>query len=58
MGLRDLFGKKAKDKDRDAEPDPIADLVLGKLKVGYLVDYDLKTWEVTGYCRYEFDGIS
>ena len=56
MGLRDLFGKKAKDKDRDAEPDPIADLVLGKLKVGYLVDYDLKTWEVTGYCRYEFDG--
>ena len=56
MGLRDLFGKKGKDKDRDAEPDPIADLVLGKLKVGYLVDYDLKTWEVTGYCRYEFDG--
>ena len=33
MGFRDLFGKKAKDKDRDAEPDPIADLVLGKLKV-------------------------
>ena len=32
MGLRDLFGKKAMDKDRDAEPDPIADLVLGKLK--------------------------
>ena len=56
MGLRDLFGKKGKDKDTDAEPDPIADLVLDKLKVGYLVDYDLKTWEVTGYCRYEFDG--
>ena len=56
MGLRDLFGKKRKDKDGNAEPDPIADLVLGKLKVGYLVDYDLKTWEVTGYCRYEFDG--
>ena len=31
MGLRDLFGKKTKDKDRDAEPDPIADLVLDKL---------------------------
>ena len=52
MGLRDLFGRK----EKDTEPDPIADLVLGKLKVGYLVDYDLKTWEVTGYCRYEFDG--
>ena len=52
MGLRDLFGRKEKDR----ELDPIADLVLGKLKIGYLVDYDLKTWEVTGYCRYKFDG--
>ena len=52
MGLRDLFGRK----EKDTELDPIADLVLGKLKVGYLVDYDLKTWEVTGYCRYTFDG--
>ena len=52
MGLRDLFGKK----EQDSAPDPLADLVLGKLRVGYLVDYDLKTWEVTGYCRYDFDG--
>jgi hypothetical protein len=53
MGLTDrLFGKK---KEAEA-PDPLADLVLEKLKVGYLVDYDLETWQVTGYCRYEFSG--
>ena len=36
------FGKKKKE-----EFDPFQDLVLSKLKVGYLVDYDLKTWDVT-----------
>ena len=54
MGLTDrLFGRKPKE---DA-PDPLADLVLGKLKVGYLVDYDLRTWKVTGYARYRFSGL-
>ena len=38
----------------DDAPDPLADLVLDKLKVGYLVDYDLQTWQVTGYARYTF----
>ena len=53
MGLTDrLFGKKKVDE----EPDPLADLVLKKLKVGYLVDYDLQTWQVTSYCRYTFSG--
>ena len=53
MGLTDrLFGKKKVDE----EPDPLADLVLEKLKVGYLVDYDLRTWQVTGYSRYTFSG--
>ena len=54
MGLTDrLFGKK---KTVEVEPDPLADLVLDKLKVGYLVDYDLQTWQVTGYARYTFSG--
>lgn len=54
MGLRDrLFGRRPK---ADDGPDPLADLVLGKLKVGYLVDHDLKTWRVTAYCRYRFSG--
>ena len=56
MGLRErLFGRK---KDVDDGPDPLADLVLEKLKVGYLVDYDLRTWRVTGYSRYRFAGMS
>ena len=54
MGLMDrVFGRK---KQVEAGPDPLADLVLSKLKVGYLVDYDLQTWQVTGYCRYTFSG--
>ena len=53
MGLTDRwFGRKPADDG----PDPLADLVLEKLKVGYLVDYDLDTWKVTGYCRYRFSG--
>lgn len=54
MGLMDrMFGGK---KRTETAPDPLADLVLSKLKVGYLVDYDLQTWQVTGYCRYTFSG--
>ena len=30
---------------------------LGAMKVGYLVDYDLKTWEVTGYNTYDYSGF-
>ena len=53
MGLMDrVFGRKKADEG----PDPLADLVLEKLKVGYLVDYDLQTWQVTAYCRYTFSG--
>ena len=45
------FGKKKK-KD---EFDPLQDLVLSKLKVGYLLDYDMKTWEVTEYNSYDWE---
>lgn len=41
----------------DSEPfDPLADLTLSKLKVGYVVDYDLVTWQVTAHNYYEIDG--
>ena len=54
MGLRErLFGRR---QEADEGPDPLADLVLSKLKVGYLVDYDLRTWRVTGHSRYQFSG--
>lgn len=49
MGLKDFF-KKNKDK----ELDPLRDLTLAKLKAGYLVDYDMKTWEVTAHNRYDW----
>lgn len=45
MGIRDFFKKKEK------EFDPLSDLSLARLKVGYLVDFDLKTWEVFA-CNY------
>lgn len=58
MGIRDLFrrftGKPA--GEGELRVDPLHDLVLAKLRVGYLLDYDLKTWEVTAYNRYDFDG--
>ena len=50
MGWRDLFGSK---KDED-QFDPLRDLELSKLREGFLVDYDMKTWSVTGYNRYDF----
>ncbi len=49
MGLLDIFKKK-----EDDGLDPIKDLKLSKLQKGYMVDYDLKTWEVTAYNRYDF----
>lgn len=52
MGLFDFLKKKEPEK----ELDPLLDLVLSKLRTGFLVDYDLKTWEVTAYNRYDFDG--
>lgn len=50
MGLFDIF----KNKDEDDNFDPLSDLSLDALKVGYYLDYDLKTWEVTAYNRYDY----
>jgi hypothetical protein len=49
MGLKDLF--KSNEKE---EFDPLKDLTLSKLKIGYFLEYDLKTWEVTGYTHYDY----
>ncbi len=51
MNFRDLFKKPD-----DPTFDPLQDLVLEKLRVGYLVDYDLKTWRVSAHNTYDFDG--
>ena len=47
--FKNLFKKK-----QTPEPDPLSDLTLPKLKTGYLVDYDMKTWQVTGYNTYDW----
>jgi hypothetical protein len=49
MGWKDLFSGK-----QTEEPDPLKDLVLSKLKTGYMLDFDLKTWQVTNYFTYDF----
>lgn len=51
MALKDFFKKK-----EEPALDPLKDLTLSRLKVGYILDYDLKTWEVTAYNRYDFGG--
>ena len=56
MVLRKLFGGKSKSSDETLELDPLADLVLEKLRVGFLVDYDMQTWTVGARSRYDFGG--
>ena len=48
MGLFDFMKKQDK-----VSLDPLKDLVLSKLRVGFYLDYDMKTWQVTGYNTYE-----
>lgn len=47
MGWLDFFKS-------NKEIDPLKDLTLSKLKVGYFVDYDMKTWEVTACNHYDW----
>lgn len=50
MVFERFFGKK-KDDDVDfSEP------TLTSMQAGYLLDYDMKTWEVTAYATYDYDG--
>jgi len=50
MGVKDWFKKKQKDDGID----PLTGLTLSHLKIGYYVDYDLKTWEVTAFNTYDW----
>lgn len=49
MGLFDFLKKEA-----PKGPDPTQGLTLAKMKPGYMVDYDLKTWEVAAYHYYDW----
>ncbi len=55
MGFTDFFRKK---KKQEPTFDPLKDLVLSKLKPGYFLDYDLKSWTVKRYNVYDWgDGM-
>jgi hypothetical protein len=49
MGLKDIFRK-----NKERESDPLIDIPLSKLKAGYFVDYDMKSWSVEAYNRYDW----
>ena len=42
---------------REEEEAPAWDLTLDTMRVGFLVDYDLNTWEVIGLNTYDYDGF-
>jgi len=44
-------------KDSDEDVDGLADMRLDSMRMGDLVDYDLKTWEVTALSVYDYDGF-
>lgn len=49
MRIRDFF------RDKKDEPlDPLKDLILSKLQPGFMVDYDMKTWQVTAHNKYDY----
>ena len=52
MGFKKWFGSS---DDETAEL-AYVEYTLGIMQVGFLVDYDLKTWQVTGYGTYDYDG--
>jgi hypothetical protein len=50
MGFRRFF-------NRDEETEEYREATLESMQIGYIVDYDLQTWEVTGYGTYDYDGF-
>ena len=51
-----LFGKK-KDKEED-EFDALKDVELKNLRVGWMLDYDMQTWQVAAHHKYDWgDGF-
>ncbi len=45
-----------KKKQDEPEFDPLKDLTLSGLKPGYVLDYDLKAWQVTAHHYYDYEG--
>ena len=55
--LKRLFtGSSSDAATDDADIDPLSNLTLDRLREGYMVDYEMRTWEVTQHARYDYDG--
>ncbi|WP_373500474.1 DUF4178 domain-containing protein [Desulfococcus sp.] len=60
MGWKEFFGFGRKRREPDpggSEEKPsasVTDLTLADLQVGYVLDYDMKTWEVTAQHHYDW----
>ncbi len=53
ISLKKMFGRDTGDEEgRD-----LTDIRLDSMRMSDLVDYDLKTWEVTGQCVYDYEGF-
>jgi len=53
MGFLDsLFGG---DSDASSE-EPIEDPELNQLREGFMLDYEMRTWEVTKHAKYDYEG--
>jgi len=54
MGFLDsLFGS---DDAPEASEQPVDDPSLSQLRTGYMLDYEMRTWEVTRHAKYDYDG--
>lgn len=53
MGFFDsLFGSG----DDSSGPEPVDDPSLDQLREGYMLDYEMRTWEVTKHAKYDYEG--
>ncbi|MCY3761597.1 MAG: DUF4178 domain-containing protein [Gemmatimonadetes bacterium] len=48
--------KKLWRREKEPEIDPLVDYTLDKMRIGFFVDYDLLTWEVTAMTSFDYDG--
>lgn len=53
MAFKKWFGKKEEEGNFF---DPTSDYTLATMRVGYLVDFEGETFEVTGYSTFDYDG--
>jgi len=51
-----VFRRFLNSDDRD-DAEEYREATLDTMQVGYMVDYDLQTWEVSGYGTYDYDGF-